>query len=138
MKKKEKEKNLVLFIKNYFNDEISLLYGDGHFEYLKEVFSHFTSNKNPHDIVFKFCANSILQHMKNGVFDHRTYFEKTFLQNIDIWGFLSIYMSFLLIKSTKIDKFKENIEILLFKHLFNNYTTINMEDLYLDLQKLYE
>ena len=138
MKKNEKEKNLVLFIKNYYNDEISLLYGDGHFEYLKEVFSHFTSNKNPHDIVFKFCANSILQHMKNGIFDHRTYFEKIFIKNVDIWGFLSIYMSFLLIKSKNIDKFKENIEKMLFKHLFNNYTTIDMEDLYLDLQKLYE
>ena len=36
------EKKLVLFIKNYFDDEISLLYGDGHFEYLKEVFGHFS------------------------------------------------------------------------------------------------
>ena len=131
-------KKLTLFIKNYFNDQVSLSHGDGHFEYLKEVFSNFTTNINAHDVVFSFCANSIIQHMKNGVFDHRTYFEKTFLKNVDIWGFLSIYMSFLLIKSTKIDKFKENIEILLFKHLFNNYTTINMEDLYLDLQKLYE
>jgi hypothetical protein len=136
MKKKEKEKNLVLFIKNYFNDEISLLYGDGHFEYLKEVFGQFSNNKNPHDVVFNFCANSILQHTKNGVFDHRSYFEKTFLKNVDIWGFLSIYMSFLLIKTPKMEKIKENIEKLLFKHLFNNYTTIDIQDLYNDLQKL--
>lgn len=136
MKKKEREKNLVLFIKNYYNDEISLLYGDGHFEYLKEVFGQFSNNKNPHDVVFNFCANSILQHTKNGVFDHRTYFEKTFLKNVDIWGFLSIYMSFLLIKAPKMDKIKQNIEKLLFKHLFNNYTTINIQDLYADLQKI--
>ena len=130
------EGKLILFITKYYNDEISTSYGDGHFEYLKEVFSRFTSNKNPHDIVFKFCANSILQHMKNGLFDHRAYFEKTFIKNVDIWGFLSIYMSFLLIKTPKMEKIKENIENLLFKHLFNNYTTINIQDLYNDLQKI--
>ena len=113
-----------------FNDEISVLYGDGHFEYLKEVFGHFSKNKNPHDIVFNFCANSIIKHMKNGVFDHRTYFEKTFLKNVDIWGFLSIYMSILLIKTKNLGKIKKNIENLLFKHLFNNYTTIDIQDLY--------
>lgn len=136
MKKNEKEKNLVLFIKNYYNDEISLSYGDGHFEYLKEVFGQFSNNKNPHDVVFNFCANSILQHTKNGVFDHRSYFEKTFLKNVDIWGFLSIYMSFLLFKTKNLGKIKENIENLLFKHLFNNYTTIDIQDLYNDLQKI--
>ena len=74
--------------------------------------------------------------MKNGVFDHSTYFEKTFLKNVDIWGFLSIYLSFLLIKTKNLGKIKKNIENLLFKHLFNNYTTIDIQDLYNDLQKI--
>lgn len=128
--------SLTLFIQNYFDDNISPSYGDGHFEYLEEIFSKFTNNKNPRDIVFSFCANSIIQHMKNGVFDHRTYFEKTFIKNADIWGFLSIYMSFLLVKIKNIENIHKNIEKILFKYLFNNYKIINIDSLYMDLQKI--
>ena len=131
--------NLTLFIQKYFDDNISPFYGEGHFEYLEEIFSKFTGNKNPRDVVFSFCANSIIQHMKNGVFDHRTYFEKTFIKNVDIWGFLSIYMSFLLVNIKNINKIKkihQNIEKILFKYLFNNYKIIDINNLYIDLQKI--
>ena len=131
--------SLKEFIKNYYQDNIVNKFGQpasGHFSYLNDVFSNFINeNIDTYDVVYNFCTKSIINHSKNDIFDFQKYFKNTFLKIVDIWGFLSIYMSFLLVQKIP-DKIKIKIQKIFFKHLYNNYGTINIKDLINDLKQI--
>ena len=126
---------LSIFIRSYYETKIT---GVGHIDYLNEIFSNFINNdKSVYDIVFNYCANVVINNIdKSGNFNIDKYFFNIFIKNVDIWGFVSVYMSFLLIKDDKLKKLKNDIENIIFKHLFNSYGIINISQLISDLKLL--
>lgn len=132
----ENKDDLKLFLRNYYKDEIVPVSSEGHLEYLSVIFNKFDKDVDVYDIVFDYCSTCIEKNMIKGTFDFEGYFTKIFLKKVDIWGFLTVYMSFLLNNSKNNEKFHKNIENLLFKHLFNSYDNYDIMILTNDLNSL--
>ena len=113
----ENKNDLIYFIENYYFSEIVQKSGPGHYDYLRNVFANF-QKKDLNKTIFGYIAEVIIKYQKDDKFDFEKYFFDLYFKLCDIWGFLSIYMSFVLKKNA--DKsFKSAIENILFKYLYN-------------------
>jgi hypothetical protein len=130
------KEDLKLYLKNYYIDKITPVSSEGHIEYLSTIFNKFNKNIDIYDVVFDYCSNCIEKNIIKGIFDFEGYFSNIFLKKVDIWGFLTIYMSFLLNNDNNNKNFHKNIENLLFKHLFNSYEKYDITELNNDLKSL--
>lgn len=82
-------------IERYYNRYLSKKLGDGHLEYIKHVSTILNINgSDPYNEIFTYLGKIIVHFRKNdNTFDY-TYFD-VFLHNIDVWGFISIYLPFM-------------------------------------------
>ena len=154
-------KNIVL---KYFYKQI---YQKGHYSYIfdhifRELFTSIkglvSEEKYTNIIKYTYGLNIILDYLsailfqytdfKKKEFDALTYYLNVYTKNVDIWGFLTTYLSFLteikkknfIFKSLKVKKqIIQKIHSLLITYLYSNtYATkpINTEKLFIDLQKI--
>ena len=86
-----------------FLEEYLKTHSDGHLKILMstiERFNSFTSvlskqnNKNPMDYVVDYIAEVLYKYTVNKTFNKLAYLNEVYLKNIDIWGFLTVYLDF--------------------------------------------
>ena len=92
-------------IERYYTKFLSKKLGDGHLEYIENLLMVLKTNSttNSYDEIFNYLGKIIIHYRKNNnTFDYN-YFQ-VFLHNIDIWGFISIYLPFMDIDEKFSDK----------------------------------
>ena len=82
-------------IERYYTKYVSKKLGDGHLEYINYLSTLLNKNNNDDsNRIFNYLGKIIVHYRKkNNTFDY-AYFQ-VFLHNIDIWGFISIYLPFM-------------------------------------------
>lgn len=92
-------------IERYYTRFLSKKLGDGHLEYIEHLSKilHSNDKRSEFDEIFTYLAKIIVHFRRiNNTFNYK-YFE-IFLHNIDIWGFISIYLPFMDLDEKFIDK----------------------------------
>lgn len=99
-------------IERYYTKFLSKKLGDGHLEYIEysSKILHAGNNRNDYDEIFIYLARIILHYRKNNnTFDYR-YFQ-VFLHNVDLWGFISIYLPFMDLDEQFKDKYLQKLKL---------------------------
>ena len=129
------------FIKKHYNSHIKQNVGEGHYGYLKHIFSGILSksgSKPFSEILFNYLTDIIYHFGQGGKFNIKEYY-KVFLQNADVWGFITIYIALLHIKDNSLYKFSNLLKNIILKHLLKDpYKPINVSELSRDLKSLNE
>jgi hypothetical protein len=96
-----------------------------------------------YDYIVDFIVRILEKYTKNGYFDIMKYFQNVFIKNIDIWGFLMMYIRFYEYfynkPSTNVyqKQFCNKIKEIILKYLYTNpLKPINIESLANELTKL--
>ena len=93
-------------IERYYTKFLSKKLGHGHLEYIEYLSKtlNTSSDRLEYDEIFKYLGKIILHYRKtDGTFDYK-YFQ-VFLHNIDLWGFISIYLPFMDLDEKFSDKY---------------------------------
>ena len=80
----------------YFDRFLSKKLGDGHLEYIEYVSKILDDNseRSPYKEIFNYIGTIIVHFRKNDNTFNYDYFD-VFMKNIDVWGFISIYLPFM-------------------------------------------
>jgi hypothetical protein len=140
------------FVKMYIQEWFDYR-GNGHYNIIKQIISSLFVDKNlPYEessnMAMKFIENYVtvvlMKYTVNGRIDLLKYYNEVYIHIIDIWGFLTIYLSMLESLALNYTQLNSN-EILLFnklKEIVLTYiyeprvTPINISQLVLDLKSL--
>jgi hypothetical protein len=87
---------VINYIKNYINH-----YGMGHISVINEINQILYREPNEENMfinltlgnIATYITNILIEFTKNKVFDLQKYMDDVFLKNVDIWGFVMIYVS---------------------------------------------
>jgi hypothetical protein len=127
------------FIKKHYNSYIKREIGEGHYDYLNNIFSESLSkfgNKHFNDILFNYLTDIIYHYGQGGQFNFKEYF-KVFLKNADVWGFITIYLALVHIKDSDLYRFSNQLKNVILKHLLKApEKCINVTELSRDLKSL--
>lgn len=137
-------KNARIFTAMFLNDYIKtrdnshlmiLLKMIDDFNSLKNILSR-NFNKKSTNYILDYIAEILYKYTKNGVFNELEYLNQVYLKNVDVWGFLTIYLDFYEIINNKkklnshdrvcLGKIKKIIMETLF---LNSTTSINVPNL---------
>jgi hypothetical protein len=139
---------IKIFIQTWFNRR-----GDGHYRLIKQLVTSLYINDNLsfediQDVTMKIIVNYltvvVMKYTINGTIDLIKYYNEVYVHIIDIWGFLTIYLSLLESLSINYTRLSVN-EIKLFEKLKRivltymyepRVTPINMSQLISDLKSL--
>ena len=132
-----------VFVEEYLNKWFDIR-GKGHYKLIKQYFTCLfvdSETTNMDDIVMDFIIDYITtvltEYTKNGKFDLLKYFAEVYVHIVDVYGFISVYLSvfeLLAINYTNLNKSELNLfnalKTIILTHLFeprivpNNITTI--------------
>jgi len=153
---------LKSFVLNYINYWMKER-GAGHYKFMNEIFyllysndiKNIAENHKPSVIeteftmvtIVNYISNILLKYTKfkdNGNINLREYLDNVFIKNVDVWGFVTCYYTFLemLSNNYKSLSIKEKylfkcIKELFIKHLYyTSYKPINLSSLFKDLNKI--
>ena len=89
--------SLRIFLTDYIDEWIKKR-GEGHLEVIEDLWSSVSNEKNT-DVIQTYIVPYLMDILReftyNGKFNKRYYFNKIFLPNLDIWGFLMSYSTVL-------------------------------------------
>lgn len=140
-------KNLRAFMMDYYERWKQVSRGSGHEKYINEyifpeiyklVNLDYPKSENiVSSFIASYCAKILMKYVnfKTKQFNKNLYFTEVYSKNVDIWGFLSSYLPFI-ITSTYLKRDKINIANILIHYCYsNNYATkpINTDQLIVDL-----
>ena len=94
---------LKTFMKAFYRDTIKVHLGVGHEGFLTNIFNQYIfefTRKDFKEALFEYLATAVKTFTKNKTFDIKSYLFDVYLKNVDIWGFITIYFTFLM-KRTK-------------------------------------
>ena len=103
------QKNAKIFTAMFLNDYIKTR-NKSHLNILLKTIDEFNSltniisrnfSKKPTNYILDYISEVVYKYTKNGKFNKLEYLNQVYLKNIDIWGFLTIYLDFYEIVSDK-------------------------------------
>ena len=150
----EKNKNidseLKIFLLSYYNNWVKVSGGSGHEQYINEYIlpefyllsnNIYPKTENLTAILFStYCSKILLKYtdFNRKIFKKELYFNEVYIKNIDIWGFISTYLSFIRSNKYSLNERKKLANIIMKYCYLDNYSDkpINVNELIKDLKNV--
>ena len=135
------------FFIDYYEQDFKYNYGEGHEKFIYNQMDNYfirgSTSTNGKNELFRYIGKAIYKFTSyvNGkaLFDVRKYFYNVYLKNVDVWGFLSIYFSFIFntYSSPTIKLFQNKLREIILYHLLGSCDKpISLKELSRDLNNL--
>ena len=155
LKENKIKKNNIKEIKNFCYLYVTkFFYYSGHTEYITNYLYPLILSKsyllnNSKSKIDNLCLLFIINYLSlillkftnfnNSEFNEKEYYNKVFIKNSDIWGFLSVYLDILLVSKDSENPLKYKIQDLIIKYLYSlnfSFQPIPLNYLLKDIQSL--